>query len=92
MFYALYEALFVRRDVAHFMHAPRAPLLPPPDVGPRRRYLEPDAVPLRSRWLESLYGLVPPRAPRFWIKGSAARGPADLGEWARRAGARLEFE
>eukprot|EP00457_Paulinella_chromatophora_P000632 gb/GEZN01000632.1/.p1 GENE.gb/GEZN01000632.1/~~gb/GEZN01000632.1/.p1 ORF type:complete len:1205 (+),score=162.80 gb/GEZN01000632.1/:248-3862(+) len=33
--------------------------------------LEPDVFPMRPRWLEQLYGLIPPLAEDFWVKGSA---------------------
>ncbi|KAJ1463337.1 hypothetical protein M885DRAFT_584165 [Pelagophyceae sp. CCMP2097] len=45
-------------------------------------YLEPDATPIRARWLESIFNLVPGRAPRFWVKGSVPRGPTHIPEWA----------
>lgn len=44
-------------------------------------YLEPDVVPLRARWAEALHALLPPRSERFWVKGSAARGPTRVDEW-----------
>mmetsp|Transcript_2069 Transcript_2069/g.6155 ORF Transcript_2069/g.6155 Transcript_2069/m.6155 type:complete len:211 (-) Transcript_2069:683-1315(-) len=44
-------------------------------------YLEPDTVPLRARWAEALAALLPPRAERFWVKGSQVRGPVPIDEW-----------
>ena len=38
-------------------------------------------MPIRTRWLESLWNLIPPHAERFWVKGSQARGPRRVDEW-----------
>ena len=45
-------------------------------------YTEPDNAPIRARWADALQALV--QTERFWVKGSAVRGPAKVDEWVIR--------
>ena len=45
-------------------------------------YTEPDSAPIRARWADALQALV--QTERFWVKGSAVRGPAKVDEWVIR--------